>query len=518
MKEQPSILIVDDQVDNQRLLVSLLKPEYRLLVAGSGETALAALNAAKKPDLILLDIMMPGLDGYETCRRIKARLDLAAIPIIFLTARVDTESEAQGLQLGAVDYVTKPINPPVLRARIAAHLALAEKIRRATMERDISHRIVAKVSRERDEIDQLARRLEREIAERARAETQLRIVSQAVTHAPVSIVITDAEGSIVYVNPYFSQITGYAPEEAIGQNPRVLKSGQMDEDFYRHLWETISAGEIWRGEVLNKNKAGGLFWEAVAISPIHDDHGNITHYVGVKEDIGDRKELERVKEDVERIMRHDLKSPLNAVIAFPELLLLDDSLDADQRESIELILESGCKMRDMIDLSLDLFKMETGQYAYQAYPVDLLPILRQLKQFNESRLIGQQLQVRLRLDDQDDVPEAVLWVLADARLLFSLLSNLFVNAIEASPRGECIEVNLCSGNPVELRLSNRGAVPEALRTHFFEKYRTLGKQGGTGLGTYSAKLLADTMGMELAMETSDLDDRTCLSLYLPANG
>jgi PAS domain S-box-containing protein len=333
----------------------------------------------------------------------------------------------------------------------------------------------------------------------------------------VSIVITDAEGNIVYVNPYFTRITGYTPEEAIGQNPRVLKSGQMNQPLYQAMWETISTGEIWRGEVLNKNKAGELFWEAVAISPIHDDQNNITHYVGVKEDIGDRKELERVKEDVERIMRHDLKSPLNAVIAFPELLLLNDSLDAEQRESIELILDSGRKMRDMIDLSLDLFKMETGQYAYQAYPVDLLPVLRELEQFNASRLSAQQLRVRLRLDDQDAAPEAALWVLADARLLFSLLSNLFVNAIEASPRGECIEVNLCSGKPVELRLSNRGAVPEALRAHFFEKYRTLGKQGGTGLGTYSAKLLADTMGLTLAMETSDVDDRTCLTLCLPAH-
>lgn len=518
MTHPVTILIVDDQVDNQRLLVNLLKPDYRILVAADGETALASLQAGQRPDLILLDIMMPGLDGYEVCRRIKMQFDLASIPIIFLTARADAESEARGLALGAVDYVTKPINLPVLRARITAQLALAEKIRHANHERDISRRIIAKVSRERDAIENLAHRLEREIAEREHAETQLRIISQAVTHAPVSIVITDATGTIVYVNPYFSRISGYAPEEVIGQNPRVLKSGAMDESLYQEMWATIRAGNIWRGELLNKGKQSQLFWESLSISPLLDDQGAITHYVGVKEDIGDRKELERVKEDVERIMRHDLKTPLNAVITFPELLLMDDNLTAEQIEHIELIRYSGKTMHDMINLSLDLFKMETGQYAYVPQRVNLALTLRELTQLSATRLRSRRLSLVLAPAAGADGGLADIWVRADSRLLFSLLSNLFTNAIEASPPGETIRIEVTpEDQTLVLTLCNCGAVPAEIRSHFFEKYRTLGKQGGTGLGTYSAKLMADTMGLGLRMETSDADDRTCIWLTLPAS-
>ena len=146
MRNKPSILIVDDQIDNQKFLVNVLKPDYRVLVAADGTDALALLRTAPAPDLILLDIMMPVMDGYETCRHIKDLPHLAQTPIIFLTAKSDPDSETRGFELGASDYVAKPINPPVLRARITAQLALAEQMRRAYAERDISHRLVAKVS------------------------------------------------------------------------------------------------------------------------------------------------------------------------------------------------------------------------------------------------------------------------------------------------------------------------------------------------------------------------------------
>lgn len=647
MSRKPSILIVDDQIDNQKFLVNFLKPDYRVLVAADGAAALDLLHASPAPDLILLDIMMPVMDGYETCGHIKDLPHFAQTPIIFLTAKTDPDSETRGFELGAADYVSKPINPPVLRARIKAQLALVEQMRRAYAERDRSQRLVAQVSRERNEIEALARRLEAEIAERERTEvalresqarferltnklkdkivyfsytldgtmlylsegtesfgigppeqsigrhwseilpwledsleraqqmdrqlisgalsvgeqemsclqpdgrprhllirayrihdqerrldlieglafdvteqkareTQLRTLSQALEQAPLSIVITDAKGAIVYVNPHFSHITGYSREEVLGRNPRLLKSGEQDEAMYRALWETIASGRIWRGEMINKNKQGQLFWESVAISPILDERGAVTHYVAVKEDIGDRKEFERIKEDVQHIMRHDLKAPLNAVIALPGLILTDETLSEKTRKYIVMILDSGRQMYDMIELSLDLFKMETGHYAYVAQSIDVMPILRRLIRFTESRLSDKRLEVAIRLNGAVCPEGAELWVCADDRLLFSLLSNLFLNAIEASPDGETIRIELRRAETVVLTLRNRGTVPEAIRAHFFEKYRTQGKRGGTGLGTYSAKLMADTMGLELSMETSDDQDWTCLRLTLQA--
>ncbi len=133
----------------------------------------------------------------------------------------------------------------------------------------------------------------RNITERLRAEQLLRQLSLAVEQSPASIVITDTQANMEYVNPRFSQITGYSPGEAIGKNPRILKSGQTSTETYRQLWDALSAGKEWRGEFINRRKNGELFIESAIISPITNPQGNITHYLAVKEDITERKELQK---------------------------------------------------------------------------------------------------------------------------------------------------------------------------------------------------------------------------------
>ena len=132
-----------------------------------------------------------------------------------------------------------------------------------------------------------------DITERKQAEDKLRKLTRAVEQSPATVVITNLEGSIEYVNPKFTQITGYTPEEAIGQNPRVLKSGEQPAEYYKVLWETISSGKEWRGEFHNKKKNGEFYWESASISPIKDKRGNITHYLAVKEDITAQKKAEQ---------------------------------------------------------------------------------------------------------------------------------------------------------------------------------------------------------------------------------
>jgi putative two-component system response regulator len=121
---KPVLLVVDDTPDNLALMFGLLKDDYRVTIANSGERALRMAHGEHRPDLILLDIMMPGLDGYEVCRRLKADPLTAGIPVIFLTAKAEVEDETLGFSLGAVDYITKPISPPVVQARIKTHLTL----------------------------------------------------------------------------------------------------------------------------------------------------------------------------------------------------------------------------------------------------------------------------------------------------------------------------------------------------------------------------------------------------------
>jgi len=136
----------------------------------------------------------------------------------------------------------------------------------------------------------------RDITGRRREEQRLRQLSGAVEHSPVSVVITDTRGNIEYVNPKFTQVTGYTLDEAVGQNSRILKSGRFSSEDYRVLWETINSGGAWHGEFHNKKKNGELYWESASISPITDRHGTITHFVAVKEDVTAQKQtMERLR-------------------------------------------------------------------------------------------------------------------------------------------------------------------------------------------------------------------------------
>jgi PAS domain S-box-containing protein len=141
-----------------------------------------------------------------------------------------------------------------------------------------------------------------DVTERREAEAQLRTLSRAVEQSDSTILVTNPDGIIEFVNPAFSRITGYTAEEAMGQNPRILKSGRMPQEIYADLWGTITQGQVWEGELLNKRKDGSLYWESAIISPVRDSAGTTTHFVAVKQDITARKEAEQA---LERRVQHE---------------------------------------------------------------------------------------------------------------------------------------------------------------------------------------------------------------------
>lgn len=348
----------------------------------------------------------------------------------------------------------------------------------------------------------------RDISERKIADMELQKRSRAMENSPASIVITDAAGRIEYVNPAFVEETGYTREEVLGRSPRILKSGLHDQEFYADLWQAITSGQSWQGEICNKRKNGELYWEQALISAVMDEHGNITNYVAVKGNITDRKNLEQLKEDVDRMMRHDLKGPLNGIIGLPQVLIMSGGLSPDQISMLENIESAGQDMLHMIDLSLDLFKMETGRYTFFPQTVDVIEVLARLAEQKKQEILSLGLSLEVTLDDAPLEQNASLLVQSQRRLLYSMLANLLTNAIEASPKGSVIEIRLQQGDPTVIAIRNTGAVPRAIRETFFQKYSTYGKQRGTGLGTYSAKVIADAMGHELQMQAWDEEDTT----------
>jgi two-component system, sensor histidine kinase and response regulator len=363
-KEGKIILVVDDTPANIQILVEVLKNEYKTIVATNGERALRLAAKDPVPDLILLDVMMPVMDGYEVCARLKSDEKTRNIPVIFVTAKSEVEDELKGFELGAVDYIIKPVSPPLVKARIRAHLALKD-----------------------------------------------------------------------------------AKEELARQNKELLEAA-------------------------------------------------------------------RLREDVENITRHDLKAPLNSIIGLPQIILQEGIITGEYAEYLKTIEESGYRMLRMINLSLDLFKMERGMYQFEPSHVDILRMIRRI--FSENRSLAASKNISLEIAIQGNPPQEYekFHVQGEELLCYSMFSNLIKNAIEASPQGKIVSVHLESAEQGHISIHNSGVVPEKIRSTFFEKYATAGKSGGTGLGTYSAKLIAETQSGSIKMETSE-NEGTIITVILP---
>ena len=149
--------------------------------------------------------------------------------------------------------------------------------------------------------------LKQEISERRRTAEQLLKFARAVEQSPSSVLITDTKGNIEYVNPKFTQLTDYNADEVIGQNPRILKSGETSSEEYKRLWNTITSGGEWRGEFCNKKKNGELYWEHASISSIKNPEGVTTHFLAVKEDITDRKQTEKEFQKTKEAMKRQIE-------------------------------------------------------------------------------------------------------------------------------------------------------------------------------------------------------------------
>jgi two-component system, sensor histidine kinase and response regulator len=350
-ERQYTILTIDDTTENIDIIINALADKYFVQAAVNGKRALKMIEK-KIPDLILLDIMMPEMDGYEVCRRLKADESTREIPIIFLTAKVEIEDETKGLELGAVDYITKPISPSILIARVQTHLRIKEA-------------------------------------------------------------------------------------------NNILKR---------------------KNELLEENA--------------------------------------RLHEDVERITQHDLKSPLNPILGYAQLMRLDDNLTEEQLDYL-YIIESSChKLLDMINLSLDLYKIENGTYVVKTEIVDLSQIITAIIEENRSHLKSKSLIVDTFINGCPAVDGVHFNLKSENLLIYSMLSNLFKNAMEASPKNERITIVMENDEKRAMSIHNMGDVPNEIRSTFFEKYATAKKYGGTGLGTYSARLIAETIGGQISLDTS----------------
>jgi len=224
------------------------------------------------------------MDGFEFLHAVKSDKELGSIPVVIHTSvYTGMNDEELVLRLGAEAFIPKPVKPEAFWAEISAVLEGGGAGRRVTPPTAMATEEM-KYFREHcgivaAKLEEKVRELEESLARRKEAEETLVKLSQAVEQSPTAIVITDKEGTIEFVNPKFVQISGYTQEEALGENPRILKSGETSKEEYRSLWETILSGSVWLGLFHNRRKSGELFWEAATISPIMNREGEITNFI-----------------------------------------------------------------------------------------------------------------------------------------------------------------------------------------------------------------------------------------------
>lgn len=232
-------------------------------------------------------------------------------------------------------------------------------------------------------------------------------------------------------------------------------------------------------------------------------------------DISERKQLEQLKEDIDKITRHDLKTPLNGIIGLPQALLADDNLNDKQKRLLRHIEVSGLRMMNIIDMSLTLYQIEKGEYHLDPSPVDLVPIIRDIEHDLSDLFKSVNSRLSITIYSEQDSNDS-FFVSGEKSLCYTMLSNLIKNAVENVQYGEEIPVSLEETEPAQAKISihNSGMIPESIQAHLGQKYNTLSKNSGTGLGVYSARLIANAMNGRFDWSSSSASG-TSVSIELP---
>ena len=375
----------------------------------------------------------------------------------------------------------------------------------------------------------------RDISGRMHTEEQLSILSRAIEQSPASIIITDNEGSIEYVNPKFTEVSGYSYDEMIGKNTRILKSGEIPSEEYKSLWETISTGNEWRGLFHNQKKNGELFWESASVSPIKSPDGEITHFLSVKEDITEQMETERQLAHALKLeatgqltsgIAHDFNNLLTIIMGNIQLLM-DEKNKFSRHETSEILSDiysaskDGEELIQRLLLLLRKTKPRTTRFDVNQIIMDLKRVL--------GRMLGEDIRVVINLNEGGN------FIFADPNQVESALLNLAVNSRDAMPNGGVFRIettnvtigsqpvagtaNLKPGNYVAIKVTDSGmGMDKNVVEHAHEPFFTTKEAGkGSGLGLSMVHNLTTQCGGDLLIESTP-EHGTTVTLYLAESG
>ncbi|NPA24707.1 MAG: response regulator [Deltaproteobacteria bacterium] len=465
-RDRGKVLIVGDDPESLEPLVAMLVGASYKVKTEANSSLVRNFPELAQPDCILIEWSLSEPGGIELCRRLKDDEKFHRVPVLFIGEPIGPKDRVAGFRAGAADYIARPFQKEEVLVRVETQVSL---------------------SRLRGD---LVRRME----ERDR-------FLEAVRQAAGSIVITDAAGSIQFVNPAFEAMTGYRAEEVLGKNPRILQSGKHGREFYREMWHRLLNREVWKGELINRKKDGTLFVEQATISPVVDKAGQLINYIAVKYDITLQRSLEEQLRQAQKMevvgrlaggVAHDFNNMIAVILGTVQMMLLTGSLDETTIRNLKQIQTAAQRSADITRQLLAFSRKQV----LDPKVVDVNSLVRDITKML-SRLLGEDIDINF-LPDRD-----IGKIMIDPGQLHQIIINLSINARDAMPKGgkltlETAEVvfdeEYCRahvgfhpGDYVMLAVSDTGVgMDEEIIDHIFEPFFTTKEQDkGTGLGLAS---------------------------------
>jgi PAS domain S-box-containing protein len=479
---------------------------FKVLVAQSGEMAIQRVNHIK-PDMILLDVNMPGLDGFETCRCLKNNEATKEIPIIFITAKTESASQVEGFEIGAVDYITKPFQTAEVIARVNKHLTI----------HNLQKELEAKNAQLQNQIN------ERELVEK-QLKRQEQFLRQIINTIPSLIFVKDFDGRFVLVNQAIAEVYGSTIQDLEGKTDRDFNPNwQKVEQFLMVDQQVLIGGEplfIPEEIVMGSSEQTRVF--QTIKTPLLNDEEKPDLLLGVSTDITERKQaemaLKQAKEQAEAAnrakseflanMSHEIRTPLNAVIGFSDILA-SKITDKQQKTYLNAIQMAGNSLLTLINDILDLSKIEAGRLELVYEAVELSVIFTEMKQIFNFKVAEKNLDLMMEIDEA--LPKALL---LDETRLRQVLLNLIGNAVKFTKSGyikvAAYKIDTQHNSQIDLHLLVEDSgigIPANQQSLIFESFKQQDGQntrqyGGTGLGLAITKRLVEMMNGQITVEST----------------
>jgi len=503
------ILIVDDTPSNLEILFDFLaEAGFKVLVAEDGESAIERLRYAS-PDLILLDVLMPEMDGFETCRRLKSDASVSDIPIIFMTALTETVDKVKALNLGAVDYITKPFQHEEVLARIKTHLNL----RKLTKQLQTQNLV-----------------LEQQIQERQRAEQKIREQAALLDITKDAIFVQSLDNIILFWNKGAEQLYGWTVAEAIGKPVGELFGSETNALLSETQTVVLHQGD-WQGELRQTTKAGHAIVVASRCTLVYDEQGQAVSILTVNTDITEKKQLETQFLRAQRLesigtlasgIAHDLNNALTPLLM--SVYLLKSKLQDEEGQRLLDTLERNTRRSTELVKQVLLFARGTES---ERMPISVEPLIQEIEY-----IVKETFPKNIKI--HTDIPAQSLCTISGNRTqLHQVLMNLCINARDAMPQGGTLQISAENiwidatyarmnidakvGSYVVLTITDTGCgISAEILDRIFDPFFTTKELGqGTGLGLSTVLGILKGHGGFITV-TSRLGEGTQFKIYLSA--